>query len=66
MNWITANVGTIVVGFILLAIVGLVIFYLVRQKQKGISQCGGCNGCPRAAMGCRGMEEDQCYIHPEK
>lgn len=46
MEWIAANLGTIVVGLVLLIIVGLVVFKLVRDKKKGKSTCGcGCSNC---------------------
>ena len=46
MEWIAANLGTIVVGLVLLIIVGLIVFKLVRDKKKGKSNCGcGCSNC---------------------
>ena len=48
MEWIAANLGTIVVGLVLLIIVGLVVFKLVRDKKKGKSSCGcDCGSCSR-------------------
>ena len=41
--------ATIIVGGILLAIVGLIIWKMVRDKKNGKSSCGGdcahCKGC---------------------
>lgn len=46
MGWIVTNLGTIVVGLILLIIVGLIIFKLVKDKKNGKSACGcGCANC---------------------
>ena len=48
LNWITANLSTIVVSAILLAIVTLISLYLIRQKKQGKSSCG--SGCANCAM----------------
>ncbi len=49
LAWITANIGTIIVSAVLIAIVALVITVMVRDKKKGKSPCGGkCSGCPSA------------------
>lgn len=38
--------GTIAVVTVLAAIVGAIIYSLVRKKQKGITHdCGGCGAC---------------------
>ncbi|MDO5545886.1 MAG: FeoB-associated Cys-rich membrane protein [Eubacteriales bacterium] len=55
LNWISANIGTIVISLILLAIVGLIIRSLLRQKQQGKSSCG-CN-CAHCAM------HGSCHSH---
>ena len=52
LNWIAANIGTIIICAILAAIVALIVIYVVRQRKKGkrLCSCGGsCEGCP---MGC--------------
>lgn len=48
LNWITANLSTIVVSAILLAIVTLISLHLIRQKKQGKSSCG-CS-CAHCAM----------------
>ncbi len=48
LQWIGANLGTILVCLVLLAIVTFIILYLVRQKKQGKSSCG-CN-CAHCAM----------------
>ena len=48
LQWIGANLGTILVCLVLLAIVTFIIVYLVRQKKQGKSSCG-CN-CAHCAM----------------
>lgn len=46
LQWISANIGTIVICIVLLAVVGLIVRYLVRQKKQGKSTCGGnCAHC---------------------
>lgn len=52
MGFIAQNIGTIIVGLILLAIVALIVRKLVRDKRSGKGGCGcGC-GCESCAMGC--------------
>lgn len=48
LTWVTANLGTILIAAILLAIVFLTSTYLIRQKRAGKSSCG-CN-CAHCAM----------------
>ena len=48
LNWITANLSTIVISAILLAIVTSISLHLIRQKKQGRSSCG-CN-CAHCAM----------------
>lgn len=48
LQWIAANIATILVCIVLILTVGLVIRYLVRQKKQGRSSCG-CN-CASCAM----------------
>ncbi len=46
LQWISANIGTIVVGLILLAVVALIVRGMIRDKKQGKSSCGGnCAGC---------------------
>ena len=48
LEWLRLNGGTLVVCLILAGIVALIIAYLVRNRKKGGSSCGGCAGCPMA------------------
>ena len=46
MGWIMANIGTIIVGLVLVCIIALIIIKLVNDRKKGIRSCGGsCAGC---------------------
>lgn len=48
-NFLIANLGTIIISAILIAVVFLIIRYLYKNKKKGKSLCaGGCSGCPMA------------------
>ncbi len=47
-DWLSANLSTIVISAILLAIVILISVYLYNQKKKGKSSCG-CN-CEHCAL----------------
>ena len=55
LNWLTANLSTIIVSAILLAIVILISTYLIRQKKAGKNSCGG--NCAHCAM------HGQCHEH---
>ncbi len=47
MDWLIANLGTIVVGLIVAAVITLIVVYLIRKKKKGESTCGcDCANCP--------------------
>ncbi len=46
ITWITQNAGTIIVGLVLLAFLGLVAFSLIHKMKKGETSCGcGCSKC---------------------
>lgn len=45
LAWLTANLGTIIICAVLIAVVALLIYSLIRDKKKGKSSCGGCSGC---------------------
>lgn len=51
MGWIAANIGTIIVGLMLLAVVGLVIRKMHRDKKNG-NCSGGCSGCSGCSGSC--------------
>lgn len=45
--WITQNMGTILVGLIVLLAVGSAVLTLRKNKKQGKSSCGcGCSTCP--------------------
>lgn len=47
LAWITDNLGTLVVGAIVLAVVVAIAVSLINKKRKGQSSCScGCSGCP--------------------
>jgi len=50
MSWITANLGTIGVGLVLLLIVGAIVRSLLRGRKSGKSSCGG--NCASCGCGC--------------
>ena len=50
-EWLSQNIGTIVVGLVLLAVVILIVRIMMRDKKQGKSSCGGnCASC--GACGC--------------
>lgn len=48
LSWMTANLATIVISALLLAIVTFISLYLIRQRKRGKSSCG-CS-CAHCAM----------------
>ena len=55
LDWIAANLGTILISLGLLVIVSLIVVYLLRQKKAGKSSCGA--NCAHCAM------HGQCHEH---
>ena len=55
MNWIIANIGTVIVALVIVAIVAGAIIKLRKDKRAGRScSCGcGCSGCALKGK-CRG------------
>lgn len=46
LNWLTSNIGTIIVVLILAGIVFAAVFAIVKNKRKGKTTCGcGCSNC---------------------
>ena len=48
LHWVTANLSTIIVSAVLLAIIVAISTYLIRQRKKGRRSCGG--NCAHCAM----------------
>ena len=47
LTWLFANIGTILITLVLIAVVVLIIGILRRDRKKGKSSCGGsCGNCP--------------------
>ena len=47
LAWLSANLGTILISLVLLAVVITVIAVMRKDKKKGKSTCGGnCGYCP--------------------
>jgi len=47
MNWLSANLASLVVGLVVAAIVSLIIVKMIRDKKQNKSTCGcSCSGCP--------------------
>ena len=48
LDWIAANLATILICALLILIVFLIVRYLLRQKKAGKNSCGA--GCAHCAM----------------
>ena len=59
-DWLIANIGTILVGLAVLAVVVFIIALKVRDKKKGKSSTCGC-GCESCALAgkCHSAKPDQ-------
>ena len=57
LSWIGANIGSILICLVLLAVVALILRSLLRQKKQGKSSCG----CAHCAMqgACHSGEQPQ-------
>ena len=54
IEFLSANIGTIIIALILIAVVTMIILKLKNDKKSGKSSCGcGCSGCPNSAL-CHG------------
>lgn len=57
MLWLAENLSTIIVGLILAVIVGLIIYFMIKNRKKGKCACGHeCGGCPMGGS-CHGDGE---------
>ena len=59
-GWLAANIGTILVCALILAMVTGLIYGLIRDKKKGKSACcGGCSGCAMRGQCHHGASKEQ-------
>lgn len=59
LAFLAANIGTILVGAALLAIVLLIIAKLIRDKRQGKHACSGsCGGCSGCGGGCHSPKRE--------
>lgn len=54
MEFLTQNIGTIVISAGLIAVVALAIRSLVKEKKKGTCHCGGNCGSCAGSCACHG------------
>lgn len=53
LSWLQENIGSIVVGLILLVVVALIMRRLILDKKAGKHLCGGsCGSCGGGCSGC--------------
>lgn len=51
LEFLSENIGTIIVLLILLAVVAAIIAGQIKNKKQGRSSCGcGCKDCPNSGM----------------
>ena len=54
--WLEANLLTILVSLVVFGILALIVFGMIRDKQKGKSvTCGGCSGCSGNCAHCKAV-----------
>ena len=49
LSWLTANLGTVLITLILIAVVTVIVVKLRKDNKKVVSSCGG--NCAHCAMG---------------
>ena len=55
ITWFAANLGTIAVPIVLLAVVAAIIAGMRRDRRMGKNSCGvRCGGCGGSCSGCAG------------
>ena len=60
LSWLQANLGSIVVVLVLLAVVALIVRRLVMDRKAGKHICGGsCGSCGGGCQGC--PMQGQCH-----
>lgn len=46
-NWLSANIGTILVAAVIFSVIAFVAVKLIRDRIKGKTSCScGCSNCP--------------------
>ena len=48
LSWLTANIGTVLITLLLIAVVVVIAVKLRKDQKKGVSSCGG--NCAHCAM----------------
>ena len=48
LSWLTANIGTVLITILLVAVAVIIIVKLKKDRKKGVSCCGG--NCAHCAM----------------
>lgn len=47
LNWLSANIGTILVAAVIFSVIAFVAVKLIRDRIKGKTSCScGCSQCP--------------------
>lgn len=58
MEWIIGNLATIIICLILAAVIGLIIYKMLKNRKNGKSSCGcNCSCCPMS--GCCHVEKKE-------
>ena len=52
LAFITDNLGTLIVGAVVLAVTVLIVVWLIRRGKKSFCSCGGCSNCGNCS-GCK-------------
>lgn len=55
LEWIASNAASLIVGLVVLAVLGLALWKLLRDKKRGKGNCscgGGCPGCSGSCTHC--------------
>ena len=55
LSWLQNNIATILISAALLAVIGAIVYGMIRAKKQGRSSCGcSCAGCGGCCSSCSG------------
>lgn len=69
LAWISENIGTIVISFLLCAVIARIVVGMIKDRKKGKSSCcgGSCGHCGMGSAchkhGCTKIDLPSCSLH---
>lgn len=60
LSWLTANLGTVLITLLLIAVVAVIIINLCKNKKRSVSPCGGQCACCAMHGACHTADQKKC------